>query len=253
MHKLNFLGVCYMAFSFGKKTHPWINSKSDYGLWDQPEGFQQYNMLHYRSLPPLAHIYLLPPSPETAMRNLLFIAPFFPVLCFLTRQTTSGPSPVIMCTLEPLTQIYRNASNLSHPLIGPCTSPVSSSFSNLNHFSPSPRSRPSTLLISPQPPAKWIMRSISPLHPSSHAHPAFFFTPFPPLQTSIGFTSPPSFLHHGSLTIWQEARLLVERISQRKRCQPTTLQAKSCSPRPRVHRVTALFRSGIMQILIPCR
>lgn len=211
-------------------------------------------MLHYRSLHPPAHIYLLPPSPETAMRNLLFIAPFFPVPRFLTRQTPSGPSPVIMYTLQPLTQISRNASRLSGSPFGPRTLPISSSFSNLNHFSPSPSSHPSTLLISPQPPAKCIMRSISPLHPSSHAHPAFFFfTPFPPLQTSIGFTSPPSFLHHGSLTIWQEARLLVDRISQRKRCQPTTLQAKSRSPRPRVHRVTALFRSGIMQLLIPCR
>lgn len=33
----------------------------------------------------------------------------------------------------------------------------------------------------------------------------------------------------------------------------TALQAKSCSPRPWVHGVTALFRSGIMQILIPFR
>lgn len=33
----------------------------------------------------------------------------------------------------------------------------------------------------------------------------------------------------------------------------TALQAKSCSPRPWVHRVTALFRSRIMQILIPFR
>lgn len=47
-------------------------------------------------------IYLLPPSPEQ-MRNLLFIAPFFPVPRFLTRQTPSGPSPVIMYTLQPLT------------------------------------------------------------------------------------------------------------------------------------------------------
>lgn len=33
----------------------------------------------------------------------------------------------------------------------------------------------------------------------------------------------------------------------------TALQAKSCSPHPWVHRVTALFRSRIMQILIPFR
>lgn len=210
-------------------------------------------MLHYRSLHPPAHY--LPPTPVPRDRNMKPLI-YHTFLSCSSFPHSSETIRTIACHHVHFTTSYSNLSQrlrLSRPLIGAPTPPISSSFSNLDHFSPSPSSRPSTLLISPQPPAKWIMRSISLLHPSSHAHPVFFFTPFPPLQTSIGFTSPPSFLHHGLLTIWQEARLLVERISQRKRCQPTTLQAESRSPRPRVHRVTALFRSRIMQILIPCR
>lgn len=82
--------------------------------------------------------------------------------------------------------------------------------------------------------------------PSDSACLPSFYT-CPPRSLSLSFYPPSQ-----SLPTWKAERLVGEHIiSQRRCCQLTALQAKSCSPRPWVQEVTALFRTRIMQILIP--